>query len=171
MESLEVAYGLQELLAHDAEVTVWTQGIFELTKATLDSLLKRIDAFDFGCFVFSPDDVTHIRKQDHLVARDNIVFEFGLFIGRLGEERTFIVQPDDSALRLPTDLLGISTASYEVDRRDKNLLAALGPAANRIRRTVKRLGAVDDLKKNLAVLKENVVSGISELEIKLRSLK
>jgi len=34
-ESLEVAYSLQENLEPFAEVTVWTQGIFELSKFTI----------------------------------------------------------------------------------------------------------------------------------------
>ncbi|MDL1976278.1 MAG: nucleotide-binding protein [Deltaproteobacteria bacterium] len=39
------------------EITVWTQGIFELTQYTLDSLIDSLDDFDFGIFVFSPDDI------------------------------------------------------------------------------------------------------------------
>lgn len=60
-ESVDIAYALQENLEHVAEVTVWTQGIFELAKYTLESLLETLDIADFGVFVFAPNDVSIIR--------------------------------------------------------------------------------------------------------------
>lgn len=73
--------------------------------------------------------------------RDNVVFELGLFIGRLGRERCFIVIPKGSEdeIHLPSDLLGITPALYEPNRQDKNLVAALGPAATKITRMIRSL--------------------------------
>lgn len=71
----------------------------------------------FGVFVFSPDDVVKMRQQEHLAARDNVVFEFGLFVSRLGRRRTFFVLPSGkSSFHLPTDLTGVTGATYDPER-------------------------------------------------------
>lgn len=141
-ESLDVAYALQENLDHAAEVTVWTQGIFELSKYTLESLIEVLEASDFGIFVFSPDDVSTVRGAEKAAVRDNVVFELGLFAGRLGRERNFILVPKGSEdlLRLPTDLLGMTPALYDAKRQDGNLRAALGPSTTKIAKSLAKLG-------------------------------
>ncbi|MBI3249576.1 MAG: nucleotide-binding protein [Deltaproteobacteria bacterium] len=141
-ESLDIANSIHENLEHNAEVTIWTQGIFELSKSSLDSLLGTLDAFDFGVFVFSPDDISVIHGKEHATVRDNIVFELGLFIGRLGKERNFIVLPrgHEETLHLPTDLLGLTPALYEPNRQDGNLCAALGPACSKLSKAFTGLG-------------------------------
>lgn len=142
VESLEIAYALQEALDFDVEATVWTQGIFELSKATLTSLLEALDGFDFAAFVLSSDDATRLREKTVLSTRDNVILELGLFAGSLGIDRTFWVTPRGVPdLYIPTDLLGITPATYNPDRSDRNLKAALGPAANQIRRKVRSFGS------------------------------
>jgi predicted nucleotide-binding protein len=63
-ESLDIAYALQENLEHDGEITVWSQGIFDLSKFTLDALMDVLDSFDFGVFVLAPDDIIKIRGKE-----------------------------------------------------------------------------------------------------------
>jgi hypothetical protein len=149
VESLDIAYAIQENLECDCDPTVWTQGVFDLSSSTLDSLLQVLDRFDNAVFVFSPDDLTTIRGDDKAVARDNVVFELGLFIGRLGRDKCFFIVPrNTSKLHIPTDLLGIKPLEFSPDRDDENLVAALGPACNKIRRAmgispVRRRSATD----------------------------
>jgi len=138
-ESLDIAYAAQRNLEDVAEVIVWTQGIFELTKSYLESLLDALEDTEFGLFVLGADDVVRIRGTEMPTARDNVVFELGLFIGRLGRDRTFILMPKTSAdFHLPTDLLGVSTATFQPPSRPDRLQAALGPACHDIRLAIRK---------------------------------
>jgi hypothetical protein len=120
-----------------AEVVVWTQGIFQLTKSYLESLMDALEDTEFGLFILGPDDVIRIRGTEVPTARDNVVFELGLFIGRLGRERSFILMPRSADFHLPTDLLGINTASFQPPSRPDRLQAALGPACHDIRNAIR----------------------------------
>jgi predicted nucleotide-binding protein len=146
VESIKVAYAIQENLENDAEVTVWRQGLFELSKPAVDSLMRALDRSDFAIFVFAPNDALKLRQKKYTAVRDNVIFELGLFIGKLGRSRTFIVLPKDSQdLRIPTDLTGITPGTFDAKRKDKNLVAALGPFCNQVMRLLSRIGPVKKL--------------------------
>lgn len=139
-EKLHIARAIEINLARDHEPTVWDEGIFELSKDTLSGLLDRLDVSDAAVFVLAPDDVTQLRQQTVDVARDNVVFELGLFIGRLGRERTYLVVPrGQEKLRLPSDLLGLVAAEYDPARSDENWEASVSPACSRIRGALQKL--------------------------------
>jgi predicted nucleotide-binding protein len=114
-EQLPVARLLRQRLASDAEVAVWDEGIFNLGNPTLTDLLTAVETYDFAIFVFAADDLATIReKQEHMV-RDNVVFELGLFMGRLGRARTFWVVPKGpTPVHIPSDLSGINTAQLDI---------------------------------------------------------
>jgi hypothetical protein len=137
VEWLKVANTIQERLEYDAEVTVWDQDVFQLSSNTLDDLNDALSITDFGIFVFTPDDTVKIREGEYQSVRDNVIFELGMFIGRLGKNRCFIVSPRlQNSFRIPTDLLGVTPATYDPNRDDGNLSAALNPACNKIRQTI-----------------------------------
>lgn len=143
VEKLEIAYAVQQNLEHAADVTVWTQGVSRLMSNILDDLIKALKESDFGVFVFAPEDVVQIRDRQLSSVRDNVVFEFGLFIGKLGKERAFFITPrDQTNFRLLTDLSGITPATFDSTR--ENLQAALGPACFQIQQEIKRLGVRRD---------------------------
>lgn len=144
VEQLELAYAVQEGLEHDGEVTVWSQGVFQLSRTSMASLVDQLDETDFAVFVLSPDDVSAIRGKNSTTVRDNVIFELGLFAGRLGPSRCYMIVPRGvEDLHLPTDLLGLTPGMFDPDRQDKNLVAALGPACNRIRKSIIQLGSFE----------------------------
>ncbi|MDT4955318.1 MAG: hypothetical protein QOH63_3232 [Acidobacteriota bacterium] len=120
-----------------AEVTLWTQDAFRIGHTVIDELNRNLERSDFGVFVFAPNDIVVIRGQEQQAVRDNVVLELGMFIGRLGKERSFIVRPKGVDMRLPTDLLGIVTAKYDRERAEREPTAALGSACTQISDAIK----------------------------------
>ena len=97
----------------------------------VDDLVAELNESDFGVFVFSADDVVKMRTEEMKAVRDNVIFELGLFVGRLGRARNFMVRPHNAAdLHIPTDLTGLSPLTFNLNRRDENVVAALGTACN-----------------------------------------
>jgi hypothetical protein len=80
MEGLSVARAIVAGFKHDTVVPkLWaTPGVFEAGGATLDTLMKEVDAADFAMFVFDPDDKITSRDDRYRGPRDNVVFELGL---------------------------------------------------------------------------------------------
>jgi predicted nucleotide-binding protein with TIR-like domain len=122
------ADAIQQNLHGDAFVTVWHQGAFRIGAGTLENLLRIAETHDFGVFVFSEDDRITRSGKGMFTPRDNVIFELGLFVGKLGKDHTFIVASEK--LNMPSDLLGITYAPY--DANDDDVRRAVGPACGAI---------------------------------------
>lgn len=138
-EGLPIAKAIQRELASAAEVTVWSQGVFQPSYGYLESLTKALETTDFAVLVLTPDDFTESRGDGSASPRDNVVFELGLFIGRLGRERSFFVYDNTKPIKLPSDLLGVAATTFS-PRSDGNLQAAVGPACGEIDSRLQALG-------------------------------
>ena len=155
VEGLDIAYPLQVNLQHDADITVWSQGVFSLSVTPLDSITEALNSSDFGIFVFSPDDETKMRGNFTDTVRDNVIFELGLFIGKLGKRRCFIVMPDNVNLHIPTDLVGVTLAKYSGERDKSEIAAALGPACHEIRNAMRLQGKHSESQKKAQKIPAN----------------
>ncbi|WP_348970900.1 nucleotide-binding protein [Pseudomonas atacamensis] len=149
VEGLDVANAINESLDYDAEIVHWKNG-FDLSSYTIDSLMEKSRTVDFAIFVFTPDDVSTIREQSHIVVRDNVLFELGLFIGALSKERCFIIKPRGIDLHFPTDLLGLTPADFEGNRSDNDLTQAVNAPCNKVKKEILRLGLASD---DVAIIK------------------
>ncbi len=153
-ETLRLAHAVQSNLEYAAVVEVWDQA-FEPTKYVLSQLLDHVSNCDFGAFVFSPTDVVVLRKRKWAAVRDNVLFELGLFIGRLGIARNFIIVPRGCEnLRLPTDLLGLLPLTYDPDTLNENARVCLGAACNAISEAIEKQGALDRKTREIELLEE-----------------
>lgn len=136
-ENLDVPHALKAVLGRSKrkgfkiEAAPWDQGTFKLSKSYIESLEKEMDKADFSILVLTPNDVTRIREEEVQSPRDNVLFELGLFMGRLRRERCFMLYQQDKQPKLPSDVLGVSAATYEKSDR-KGLEQALAPACEQI---------------------------------------
>jgi CRP/FNR family cyclic AMP-dependent transcriptional regulator len=112
--------------------------VFRVTNYTLESLENELDRCDFAVAIAHPDDQTTVRDEDWPTPRDNVVFELGSFMGRLGRSRAILMEPRGTRVRLPSDLAGITTIRYRFDAAEAAV--SMGPACNELRDHITRLG-------------------------------
>lgn len=126
VEGLEVAENIKLKLDHYFDIDLWTDGVFFIGNTTLDDLLAKLDETDFAIFVFTPDDKSHIRNKELSVARDNVLYELGLYTGRLGRNNTFVIVPSHlpADFHIPSDLIGVNFGKYDSDKSN-NLASAV----------------------------------------------
>lgn len=144
-EGLPVAEAIQVNLDHSCEIVIWSQGVFGLSDGTLEALVTRLPVFDFAILVLTPDDMITSREREQQAPRDNVLLELGLCIGALGRERTFTVYDRTSDIKIPSDLAGVTSASYQ-PHSDGNLQSTLGAACTQIKGSIQQHGirAKDD---------------------------
>ncbi|WP_244108276.1 TIR domain-containing protein [Burkholderia cenocepacia] len=93
-EAIPVARLLQDQFARDPFLTVpWNQGVFKVASYTLDDIERELDQCDFAIAIAHGDDSTTSRGTEWPAPRDNVIFELGLFMGRLGRKRAILMEP------------------------------------------------------------------------------
>jgi predicted nucleotide-binding protein len=142
-EALPIVDLLIKQFAHDPFLAVaWKNGVFRASNYTLDDLEAELDDSDFAIAVAHADDVVITRDDEWPTVRDNVVFELGLFMGRLGKRRAFLMEPRDADLKLPSDLAGLTAIPYRyVSGKDAEHYIA--PACARLRELIMASGAKD----------------------------
>ncbi len=139
-EALPIARVVQSTFASESfSVVLWADGVFTASSYAMEILEKAVDASDFGIVIAQPDDLLNIRGEARSVPRDNVIFEIGFFMGRLGRKRTLLLEPLGAKVKLPTDLSGLMTIGYQYGNLE-NLPSLLDPVCNQIRKIIHDLG-------------------------------
>lgn len=132
-EGLNVAKYVKNYLGVDFDCYLWTDDIFKYNESVLETLLKEASLFDFGLLIATKDDFLQSRHNAFDVARDNVVFEYGLFLGRVGSSRAFVIQEEGT--KLPSDLFGITTPRFKKEI-DLSQSQSLNNELRKIRNTI-----------------------------------
>jgi len=141
VEALPVAEAIQNAFEHEQFLTrIWSDGVFKVTNYTLQSLEDEVDDSDFAIAIAHADDLVKIRGQEWPSSRDNVIFELGLFMGKLGRSRAILMEPRDECVKLPSDLAGITTILYRFPEDENEIAARMGPACNKLKEHIKKLG-------------------------------
>lgn len=140
-EGLDIGRAIQSALYYDAEPVLWSEGVFGLSGGTLETLLRCAADYDFAVFALTADDLIEKRGTIGNAPRDNVLLELGLFMGRLGRERTFFVICQDDHVHIPSDLAGVTPALFLPPSEPRFLQSALANATTPIVAAVRTLGA------------------------------
>jgi Predicted nucleotide-binding protein containing TIR-like domain len=89
---------------------------------TFARLIDISGTVDAAIFLFGEDDQVWYRQDAAVQPRDNVLIEYGLFAGRLGQKRAVVCRKGRS--KNPTDLQGI--VQVELDRPQRARLELLG---------------------------------------------
>lgn len=81
---------------------------------TIDNLISVTENVDAAIFIFNVDDITwYDKKPASGTVRNNVLFEYGLFMGALGKTKVAIMYNKDP--HIPSDLNGITYINLNDD--------------------------------------------------------
>jgi Predicted nucleotide-binding protein containing TIR-like domain len=116
-KALDYATAIKNHINNDCEAYVWRDVEDYPSKTITDWVFNLASNYDFGIFVFSNDDTATIDNEEQEIVRDNVLFELGLFVGRLGFERCNLLRPNIKNFRLPSDLNGVFEKKFDIPER------------------------------------------------------
>lgn len=98
----------------DADSLIWSdEDIFPPGSYPLEVLENEVNQADFGVAIAHPDDIVRSRRSETAAPRDNVIFELGFFMSRLGRKRTILLVPKmGEDLKLPSDFKGLVPITY-----------------------------------------------------------
>lgn len=120
-EELPLAEKARDILQSDFDVTIWNErvwdtAVFKINQNFLADLLKASLQFDFGILIGTNDDKVIFRGKEVMQPRDNVLFELGLFTGRLGISKcAFLI---DKEVKLLSDFNGLTLAYFDKSAND-----------------------------------------------------
>ena len=89
------------------EGKLWTEVSQQAAGKSIFTMLKEAaEEYDFAVIILTKDDIMVCKAGDTPKARDNCVFEAGLFMGVIGQDRCFLLSSVEES-NLPSDLGGI----------------------------------------------------------------
>lgn len=117
----------------------------------MSDLLREVREAHLAIFVYAPDDVVALRSAVYSIPRDNVIFELGLFMSKLGPRGCFMLVPSDVPdLRIPTDVLGLTTLRFSRTEFATDPAVALSDAVRQFAQAHKNLNTDDGRRPALA---------------------
>jgi hypothetical protein len=112
--SLGVAAKVKGYLSKVADCFTWSEpDMWEINRSTFDNLIRTSNYFDFGVFIATADDLTKTNDKLVIEPRDNVILEMALFLGAMGQNKSFLLV--ENGVKLPTDFDGIYMPRFEAN--------------------------------------------------------
>lgn len=121
-----------------ANTIIWTEDdMFRLSMDSMSSIEQKVSQCDFAILILSKDDVLEYRKKKYDSPRDNVIFELGYCMGKIGTTRSLFMFEDadkDLETKLPSDLHGLTYIPFKRSKK------SCEKAAAKILKTIEGLG-------------------------------
>lgn len=128
-EALPIVEKVKALLEDSYKIIQWNES-FTPNKSTLDCLIENAIKIDEAIFIGAIDDKTSAIDTTRLdregvlhKTRDNVIFEFGLFLGMLGRKDCIFLA--DNQMNIMSDYKGITTILFDQNNLDDSLSQAV----------------------------------------------
>lgn len=151
-DNVKYAHAVHQFINNTyAHSKLWETAV-KPSEYTLPALIKTFDKCEYGIFIFSEDDIVKIREREYQTVRDNVLFEFGLFIGKQGIENAFIIAPDKylERGRIPSDLFGITIEIFDSTRHEDELQDTISSSCLSIISKIKSIKAQEENLREIA---------------------
>jgi predicted nucleotide-binding protein len=133
-EGIESAYALQRSLELSADAVVWAE--LMVGSQTSARLVRELGSFDFAVFLLTMDDLSAFRGGGS-ASGSQVLFVAGMFVGRLGVNRTFFVTPSQVVLG---DIAGLLVFDYDPLAPSKDM--GVSSVSHHIADQIRRFGPV-----------------------------
>ncbi len=147
-EAKDIAYGVKSYFPEDSYyVEVWDRA-FRVGKSNMENLKEITVIYDYAIIVLTTDDLVKHRDYHDGSVPPNIMFEAGLFYGRIGENKTFFVV-EDAVLgfidKVFSDFKGISLEETFTKKPNAEASVIVKEVANSIKTKINShfLGSAD----------------------------
>ncbi len=104
-ESYAIAEGIAAHLNNDYVVHPWKGEFFGENKTTpIWTFFKKLFHYDYVIIVLSDDKIVKSEiagESDYFYPKDNVLFELGASMARLGPQKTILLVPEQPAIKLP----------------------------------------------------------------------
>ncbi|MBI5214610.1 MAG: nucleotide-binding protein [Ignavibacteriae bacterium] len=103
--------------------------------SNLESLITTLNKVKYAIFILTNEQNHDAMGAEYYSLRDNIIFELGFFISKLGKDNVFMIKPDNMHINLPSDLKGYDP--YNFPHQYSNIAVAIRTEINTI---LKKIG-------------------------------
>lgn len=120
-----IVHGHDEEMKQDVTRTIKKLGLSPIIlhelpnkgRTIIEKFTKHADDVSFALVLLSPDDIGYRYQSKSKTpkprARQNVIFEFGYFIGKLGRERVVALHKVSKNFEMPSDYSGVIFVPYE----------------------------------------------------------
>lgn len=129
-EALPVVRIVENALSETCDVFAWDTNPVKPSQYLFEGLLEISESVDFAILILSPDDQLNYRENQYYAPRDNVIFESGIFMSKVGRERVFLLSAEEDNLKYPTDIAPIQRVLYQ--DLEQSLLSAVESISERI---------------------------------------